>query len=107
MAFPEHISNNSFLVSGTFHRLETANHQCGELTADLSRRKQSRTDLVFNSDSAFRKSFDIGNCLNSSESIVFCIFLYVGYDMYVCMFLFTCLVAYVCVHVCGGPRLTS
>ncbi|XP_076406823.1 uncharacterized protein LOC143268427 [Peromyscus maniculatus bairdii] len=45
--------SHSKVKAGTFHRLEAANHQCGELTADLSRRKQSRTDLVFNSDSAF------------------------------------------------------
>lgn len=102
VVFPEHISNDSLLILGTFCRLEAGNHQCGELTADLCGRTQSGLDPDFKS--AFHKSFDIGNCLNPSESILFfCICLYILYTyMYPLMYIF----AYV-VHICGGSRQTS
>lgn len=78
VAFPEHISNDSFLILKTFCSVEAANHQGGELTADLCRRKLSGLDLDFSSTSAFHKSFVIGNCLNPSESILFfCICFYI------------------------------
>lgn len=49
VVFPEHISNDTLLILGTFCRLEAANHQCGELTADLCERTQSGLDPDFSS----------------------------------------------------------